>query len=109
MHDAALDEGEIAEYVLKRLADASATVDDAQDPLADLEAALDQPMEQRGAQRCVLRRALLNTERNLAAGGPDAERNDERLTGDFDAVEHQRHHVDPIERAAEVIAEFLPR
>ena len=68
MHERAL-----AEHVLDRPAQGLSAVDDEEDRLLGIEPALDQVGKQRGRDRRVLGRALVEPERDLHAVGGDPE------------------------------------
>src|SRR5215211_677581 len=90
---AAMDQRVLAKDVLDRAAQRLAAVDDEQDRLLGIQAAIDEIGQQRARERRVLRRALPEPERNLDALGRDPERDDMRAVGDLQAVEH--HHRQP--------------
>ncbi len=78
-----------------------ATVDDAQDGLIDLEATLQQPVEQRRADGRVLRRALVQAQRDLVSVDGDPERDDDRVVAHADPINHQPHQGHVVQRARE--------
>ena len=87
---AAMHQRVLAEDGLDRLPERFAAVDDEQDRLLGIQAAIDQIGEQRAGQGGVLGRAFPEPERDLDAVGGDPERDDVRALGDLHAVEH--HH-----------------
>ena len=96
--DAALHQRVLAEDVLDRAPERLAAVDDEQDRLLAVQAAVDEIGQQRAGQRGVLGPALPEPERDLDALGGDAERDDVGAIGDLQAVEHhhrQAHVVQP--------------
>jgi hypothetical protein len=95
---AAMDQRVLAEDVLDRPPQRLAAVDDEQDRLLGIQAALDQVGQQRPRERRVLGRAFPEPERDLDAVGRDPERDDVRAIGDLQPVEHhhrQAHVIQP--------------
>ncbi len=80
----------LAEHVLDRAADRLPAVNDEEDRLFGVQAAVDQVGQQCPGQRGVLGRAFPQPERDLHALGRDPERDDVRAIGDLQPVEH--HH-----------------
>ena len=80
---APMDERVLAEDVLDRLPQCLATVDDEQDRLIWVKAAVDQVGQQRPGERGVLGAAFPEAERDLDAVGADPERDDVGAVGDL--------------------------
>jgi len=95
--DAALDRN-LAEDRGDRCAQRLATVQNDENALLAVQAALHEVGEQLAADRRVLRRSVPQPERDLDAVGRDAEADDAAAALQIDAVEHQRRETHPFGR-----------
>ena len=95
---AALDE-RLIEHVLDRAGQRLGAVQDGQDGLGDVQAALTQPGDQVRDQGRVLGRALLDRQRVLDAVDADAERDDAGVLAEVHPVDHECDQVQVIEAA----------
>ena len=101
---AAMHERVLAEDVADRLAQRLAAVDDEQDRLLGVQAAVDEIGQQRPRERGVLGAAFPEPERDLDAFGADPERDDVRALGDLEAVEHHHRQAHVIQPARHQLA-----
>ena len=97
--DAALN-GDVAEDSVNGGAEGLAAVQDDQDALVAVQAAVDEVREQLDADALVLRRAVPQPERDLDAVGRDAERDDAAAALELEAVEHQRREANVLPATA---------
>ena len=90
----------LAEDVGDRAAQRLAAVDDEQDRLVGIQAAVDQVGQQRPRECRVLGAAFPEPERDLHALGRDPERDDVRALSDLQPVEHHHRQADVVQPAA---------
>jgi hypothetical protein len=88
MHPTALHHRQITEDVGQRLPDPASAVDHAQHATVDLQSALEQIVEQRGAQRGVLGRAQPQAQHHFAPVGEDSQRYYHGAMSDLNPVDH---------------------
>jgi hypothetical protein len=94
-----MDERVLAEDVLDRAPECLAAVDDEQDRLVGIKAAVDEVGQQRAGQGRVLRRPFPQAERDLHSFGADPERDDVGAVGDLQAVEHHHRETHVVQSA----------
>ena len=104
--DAALD-GDVAEDGVNGGSEGLAAVQDDEDALVAVQAAVDEVREQLDADALVLRRAVPQPQRDLDAIGRDAERDDAAAALQLEAVEHQRRQANVLERTGHQRAQML--
>ncbi len=80
---------EIAQHVGQRTAHAAVPVDYAQHPAVDPQPALEQVLEQRGAQRRVFGRALPYSQHHFAPVAHHAERHHHGVVRNLQSIKHQ--------------------
>ena len=95
---ASLD-GCVAEDGADRLAQRLRAVDDKQDPLLGVEAALDQVGQKRRGHSGILRASFPEPERDVSALGRDSERDHVRALAEVDPVDHQHRQAHVVEAA----------
>jgi hypothetical protein len=105
----ALHDRPLAEDRADRLPERLGAVDDEQDPLLGIEAALDKVRQQRGGDGGVLGRALPKPERDLHALGGDPERDDVGAAFEVDPVDHHHRQAHVIQAAGHERLEVLAR
>jgi len=103
----ALHHRQIAEYVAERLADPASAVHHAQHAAVDLEPALEQSVEQRGAEHGVLGRAEPQSQHHVAGVGQNARCDDYRAARDLDAVDHQYQEIESVEPTLKLLAQLV--
>ena len=96
---AALNGHVVAEHLPNGLAEGLRPVNHEEEPLLDVEPAVDQVGEQRGHDRRVLGRPVPQAERELVTFGGDPERDDVRAAVQLDPVEHDHRQSHVHERA----------
>jgi hypothetical protein len=96
---AAVHERVLTEDIVDRAPQRPAAVDDEQDRLLAIQAAIDQVGQQQTGQGRVLGRALPQPERDLDALGGDPQRDDVAAVGDLQAVEHHHRQPDVVQPA----------
>jgi hypothetical protein len=90
----------LVEHVLHRPGQGLGPVEDGEDRLGDVQAAVAQPGDQVSDQGGVLGRALLHRQRVLRAVDADAQRHHAGVLAEVHAVDHERDQVQVIEPAA---------